>query len=161
IDLVFACARLGAILVPLNTRLAPPEHQYMLQQAGAELLIADGTFVDHVESVRPGCRLADPDAPPAGSPDFPARGPSANEPREGAARDDAALLLVYTSGTTGRPKGAVLTQSAVLWNAINSTAAFDLTSADRVLTVLPMFHVGGLNIQTLPALHAGAIVELH
>jgi fatty-acyl-CoA synthase len=55
----------------------------------------------------------------------------------------------------------VLTQRAILWNAVNSTHMHDLTSADRVLTTLPMFHVGGLNIQSTPALHAGASVSLH
>ncbi len=68
------------------------------------------------------------------------------------------LLLVYTSGTTGRPKGAVLRQEALLWNAVMSQHMHDLTADDHVLTVLPMFHVGGLNIQTTPALQAGATV---
>ena len=70
------------------------------------------------------------------------------------------MLLVYTSGTTGRPKGAVLTQSALQWNALNATHAHDLVSTDHILTNLPLFHVGGLNIQTLPALHAGARVTI-
>ncbi|MEM9138239.1 MAG: AMP-binding protein [Pseudomonadota bacterium] len=70
------------------------------------------------------------------------------------------MLLVYTSGTTGRPKGAVLTQSAVLANAVLSHDMHQMTRDDRVLTCLPMFHVGGLNIQTLPALLAGASVAL-
>ena len=73
---------------------------------------------------------------------------------------DDPVLIVYTSGTTGRPKGAVLTQNALHWNAVNGIALHDLVSTDRVLTFLPMFHVGGLNIQTLPALHAGATVFL-
>src|SRR5262249_14845610 len=59
------------------------------------------------------------------------------------------------------PKGAVLTQGALFWNAVNSTVMHELTSEDRVLTTLPMFHVGGLNIQTVPALHAGASVILY
>ena len=63
------------------------------------------------------------------------------------------LLIVYTSGTTGRPKGAVLRQEALLWNAVMSQHMHRLTSDDHVLTVLPFFHVGGLNIQTTPALH--------
>ena len=75
--------------------------------------------------------------------------------------EDSPLLLCYTSGSTGAPKGVVLTQRAILWNAVNSTHMHDLTSADRVLTTLPMFHVGGMNIQTTPALHAGASVTLH
>ena len=60
------------------------------------------------------------------------------------------LLIVYTSGTTGRPKGAVLRQEALLWNAVMSQHMHGLTSDDHVLTVLPFFHVGGLNIQ-MPA----------
>ena len=71
------------------------------------------------------------------------------------------VLIVYTSGTTGKPKGAVHTQAGLLWNIVNATLCQDLTSRDHVLTVLPMFHVGGLCIQTLPALHAGATVTIH
>jgi fatty-acyl-CoA synthase len=84
--------------------------------------------------------------------------PGPPAPAIGTAQD--ALLLVYTSGTTGRPKGAVLDQRAVQGNALNSLHMHQLTAADRVLTALPMFHVGGLNIQTLPALYAGAEVLL-
>jgi fatty-acyl-CoA synthase len=80
-------------------------------------------------------------------------------PREG--RDDHPLLLCYTSGSTGRPKGVLLTQRALFYNAVNSARMHDFTSEDRVLTTLPLFHVGGLNILTLPALHAGATVTLH
>ena len=71
------------------------------------------------------------------------------------------LLIVYTSGTTGHPKGAVLRQDALLWNAVMSQHMHDMTAEDHVLTVLPMFHVGGLNIQTTPALQLGATVTLH
>ena len=70
------------------------------------------------------------------------------------------MLLAYTSGTTGHPKGALLDQAAMSANAVNSTHAHDLTSHDRVLTTIPLFHVGGLNIQTLPALLGGAAVRL-
>jgi len=73
----------------------------------------------------------------------------------------APLLIVYTSGTTGMPKGVLLSQEALFYNALNATAAFDLTSQDEVLTVLPMFHVGGMNIHTTPALYAGATVTIH
>jgi fatty-acyl-CoA synthase len=75
--------------------------------------------------------------------------------------DDDELLIVYTSGTTGRPKGAVLAQSALLWNGYNAIHAHDLAQSDHVLSVLPLFHVGGLNNQTVPALLAGATVTLH
>jgi len=148
--LLFALARLGAVQVPLNWRLAEPELRFILEDSGARLLAATRDHAAAARAVAPGdCTPFDAeeeaDAPPAP-----------------AAGDDAdPLLLVYTSGTTGHPKGAVLDQRAVLFNALNSRHMHALTPADRVLTVLPMFHVGGLNIQTVPALHAGAEVILH
>jgi fatty-acyl-CoA synthase len=160
--LVFACARIGAICVPLNWRLAPPEHRYILQDAEAGVLFCDPQFREGVEAIRatlPLRHLVGFGFAGEGWRDY--GGLIAGEgeaPRRGRLEDPA--LIVYTSGTTGRPKGAVLTQDALLWNAVNSTALHDLVSTDRVLTFLPMFHVGGLNIQTLPALHAGATVIL-
>jgi fatty-acyl-CoA synthase len=153
--LLFACARLGAILVPLNWRLAAPEHDYMLEDAEAGLLIHDAAFTGHVAALtaaRPTCRTLALEVLAA------LPGDDATEAVGGA---DSPLLIVYTSGTTGRPKGAVLTQSALIWNAVNSTLMHALTGADHVLTTLPLFHVGGLNIQTLPALLAGGRVTLH
>ena len=69
--------------------------------------------------------------------------------------------ICYTSGSTGKPKGVLLTQDALLWNAANSADMHDLTADDIILTTLPLFHVGGLNNQTTPALAAGCSVVLH
>lgn len=166
--LLFACARLGAMLVPLNWRLAPPEHAFILGDAAAKALFVEPDFLDTADAALParGCALiaCGPGAAVAGR-----TGLDALVAEIDPARDDGnphisldcPLLVVYTSGTTGRPKGAVLTQGALFWNAVNSQHMHDMTSADHVLTVLPMFHVGGLNIQTLPALHLGATVTLH
>jgi fatty-acyl-CoA synthase len=163
--LLFACARIGAILLPLNWRLAAPEHARVLADAAARVIIIEKGFVAHAESLRAGWPDAlwltlesavpgwsswqdvEPAATPVG-------------PRDEDAKSDP-VLLCYTSGSTGAPKGVVLTQEALLCNALNSTHMHDLTSADRILTTLPLYHVGGLNILTLPALHAGATVELH
>jgi fatty-acyl-CoA synthase len=76
-------------------------------------------------------------------------------------RSGQPVLILYTFGTTGRPKGAVLTQYTLLCSAQNSVAMHDMTADDRILAVLPLFHAGGLNIQTLPALYVGAAVILH
>jgi fatty-acyl-CoA synthase len=151
IVLLLACARLGAVQVPLNWRLAPPELRFILGHSGATALLATREMRPLAEAAAPeGCAVLDAEAPPPeGTP---------SEPR---GREEDPLLLVYTSGTTGRPKGAVLDQGAVAANARNALALFGLTAADRVLTVLPLFHVGGLNIQTTPALMAGAEVVLH
>jgi fatty-acyl-CoA synthase len=148
--LLFACARLGAIQVPLNWRLAAPEWQFILADSGTRLLCATPEMLDAARDAAPeGCAVVDATRLGTGEPTIPV----------GDEQDP--LLLVYTSGTTGRPKGALLDQRALLFNALNALHGFDLTSADRVLTVLPLFHVGGLNIQTTPALYAGAEVLLH
>ncbi len=153
--LLFACARLGAILLPLNWRLAPPEQAEILNDATPAMLVADPAHADQAKALikgRPDCHLLEFDnisATPA----------SPLSAAAGTAKDP--LLLVYTSGTTGRAKGAILTQQAILCNALNSIHMHDMVSADHVLTVLPMFHVGGLNIHTMPALYSGATVTLH
>lgn len=147
---LLACARIGAMQVPLNWRLAAPEWRFILEDAGASLLLATPDCLQAAVAAAPaGCTVVDAttlhgDATPAA-----------------LGTDDDPLLLVYTSGTTGRPKGAVLDQRALRFNALNAAATFDLSAHDRVLTVLPLFHVGGLNIQTTPALMAGAEVILH
>ena len=148
--LLFACARLGAALVPLNWRLSVEELRWVERDAGLALLVAGDAvhpFAQDFRARRPADGLASGDAAPRAG-------------FAGAPGPEAPLLIGYTSGTTGRPKGAVLTQAAFAANAANARALFDLTAADRVLTVLPMFHVGGLNIQTVPALLAGAQVLL-
>ena len=83
------------------------------------------------------------------------------EAEAGTGSADAELMVVYTSGTTGRPKGAVLGQAAMRANAEMSHHAYAMTPDDLVLNILPLFHVGGLNIQPLPALLAGAGVVIH
>ncbi len=149
IVLLFACARLGAILLPLNWRLAVPELRAILADAGARLLCAMPDLHAAAEAAAPeGCAVLS--SLPEGGADAPAVG-----------RGEDPVLLVYTSGTTGQPKGAVLDQDALLHNALNAEQVFALTPFDAVLTVLPLFHVGGLNIQTLPALRTGAEVLLH
>ncbi len=153
--LLFGLARIGAILLPLNYRLAAAEHAAILAHAGASMLVADETHAAAAESL----------GAAGGSKPLPAsalRSPSARVAHATLqGHDHAPVLLVYTSGTSGRPKGALHRQAGLLWNCINATHANGLIAADHVLTALPLFHVGGLCIQTLPALHAGATVTLH
>jgi fatty-acyl-CoA synthase len=162
--LLFACARLGATLVPLNWRLAPPEHAWMLADCTPQVLFVEPAFIGHVTEIEASLKsmkLVSLGAAPEGwlPWDELQTGTQPTAPRVGG--EDSPLLLCYTSGTTGLPKGVVLAQRALYWNAVNSAHLHDLTSEDRVLTTLPLFHVGGLNIQTTPALHAGASVVLH
>ena len=164
--LLYACARLGAMLVPLNWRLAVAEQLFILSDASVKVLVLEQAFAE----VLPALGKNLPDAGIIGL-DFVPRQGSAFDPVLTQKRGDdgrnpdtdltCPLLIVYTSGTTGRPKGAVLRQEALLWNGIMSQHMHGLTSGDHVLAVLPFFHVGGLNIQTTPALHHGATVTIH
>jgi fatty-acyl-CoA synthase len=163
--LLYACARLGAMLVPINWRLAVPEQLYILADAAAKALVVEQAFADVVAPLRqadPAVQIAGLDFAPDGGATFDAflQGGS-GEGRAASADFTSPLLLVYTSGTTGRPKGAVLRQDALLANAAMSQHLHDMTADDHILTVLPIFHVGGLNIQTTPALQLGATVSLH
>jgi fatty-acyl-CoA synthase len=164
LGLLFACSRLGAILVPVNWRLAPPEVAYILKDCSPKLLIVEPGFIKAVaqtaESLPAMHRLTTGEKQ-EGYPSL-ADALKAAEPTAARRGDPASgAVICYTSGTTGQPKGALLTQDALFWNTVNSAHMHALTQHDRVLTTLPMFHVGGLNIQTLPALHAGATVYLH
>jgi len=134
-----ACEQLGAVLLPLNWRLAPAELAGICGHAGVGHLMGTpeleglaGETLARVQ-LRPG-------------------------PAECVLEGD--LLLVYTSGTTGQPKGAMHTAAGLQANAAAAIAAQGFTAATRVLSTLPLFHVGGLCIQTLPALAAGAKVSL-
>lgn len=153
IALLFACARLGAILVPLNWRLAEAELTFIVDDCTPDLVACDQAFADTARAIA-GPRPVFDDIEPS---DEDSVGPSRNWP--GTIEDP--LLVVYTSGTTGRPKGTVLDQQALLFNALNSLDMHAMTAHDRVLVVLPLFHVGGLNIQLTPALYCGATVHLH
>ena len=165
----FACSRLGTMMVPLNWRFAPPENQYILEDCGAAALFVEPEFHEGAATMRdalPECRFVSMGEAADGWEEFSALVEAGNgaEPAAGAGPDDAGpddpVLIVYTSGTTGRPKGAVLTQNAITFNAINAITAYDMTSRDVVLTNLPMFHVGGLNVHTTPAFLVGATVVL-
>jgi fatty-acyl-CoA synthase len=153
IVLLFALARIGAMLVPLNYRLAGPELDSLLQDCRPVCLVHDATWQDAAQAL--GARAALPVhalsalcAAPA-DPGLPELGAS-----------DRAALLVYTSGTTGRARGALHTQANLLANMAAAVTVQGLRPDDLVATILPLFHVGGLCIQTLPALYAGATVTL-
>ena len=160
--LLFACARLGAILVPINFRLAELERERLIQRTEAKVLVVDTHYRgqaldDSMNCVR--VLLGDDDTS-AGELSY---GNLLHVPGpmlDNRGRLESPLLIVFTSGSTGDPKGAVLTQNAVHWNALNSRVMHDMRRSDRVATALPFFHVGGINIQTLPALQVGASVTV-
>jgi fatty-acyl-CoA synthase len=140
--ILFACAELGAVLVPLNWRLSKSELDWQLGHCGARVVIADAAF----HGVLGGLCMDE--------------GPGA-EPYEGPGSAlEAPWMLMYTSGSTGRPKGALLTHQQLHWNALNTILACDLTPTDATLTFTPLFHTGGMNSHTTPLLHRGGRVVL-
>lgn len=161
--LLYACARLGAMLVPLNWRLAIAEQLFILSDASAKVLVLEQAF----EGLLPELERASHGMAVIGLDFAPRRGETFENLLESGGGGNphadlsCPLLIVYTSGTTGRPKGAVLRQEALFWNGVMSQHMHNMTSDDHVLTVLPFFHVGGLNIQTTPALQLGATVTIH
>ena len=172
IALLFACARLGAMFMPLNWRLAAPEHRQILADCPPSVLFVEPQFVAQTDTLRAALGATElvSDAPAgegwvAGDAFLSRAQPLATRAASpGAAAEvdpRTPLLICYTSGSTGKPKGVVLTQDALAWNALNSAAMHDLVPQDRILTTLPLFHVGGLNNQTTPALRMGCTVVLH
>jgi fatty-acyl-CoA synthase len=158
--LLYACARLGAMLVPLNWRLAVPEQVFILSDASVKALVLQKGFeavIEPLKQVLPDVRIVALDVAPS----FDDLLASSSGDGHNPADLTDPLLIVYTSGTTGRPKGAVLRQEALVWNGVMSQHMHDMTAADHILTALPLFHVGGLNIQTTPALQLGATITLH
>ena len=154
---LLACAKLGAVWVPLNWRLAAPELAAIVAHAGVSVLKHTPELAGLAGQVR---ALAPRPVPP-GLPPVGAQPATGFEGQPSAAAQPGDLMRVYTSGTTGEPKGAVHTQAGMLANIDLALAVQGLTAADRVLAVLPLFHVGGLCIQVLPALAVGAAVNLH
>lgn len=141
---LYACAELGATLFAINWRLAEAERAWQLEHARPRVLLVGPEFEGVVDG--PTVRVdVDPDADPS-------RGP-------GSALSDPWMLL-YTSGTSGRPKGALVTHQQVHWNAVNTALACGLDASSSTLTCTPLFHTGGMNCLSTPLFHAGGRVIL-
>ncbi len=161
LDLFFAIAKLGAVLVPVNWRLAPDEVAWVLADADPSVLAFGEDVAGTVAALLDGlwggrCLALDG---PGGSEERLAGMDDTPVATEGV-DEHTPLMLLYTSGTTGRPKGAVLTHGTITWNAINTAAGWDLHHDDVTLTHTPLFHTGGWNVLTLPLLHRGGTVVL-
>ncbi len=156
---LFATARLGAIFVPLNFRLTGPELAFMIEDCAAVALIVDAhlapTIAPHCDNLKTlkAFLSAEKEA------EWTNTAPAAVGETE-ATEDDVAMIM-YTSGTTGRPKGAMLTHGNFWWNNVNLLLTFDLKLDDVTLTAAPIFHIGGLNVLTLGTFEKGGLVVLH
>jgi fatty-acyl-CoA synthase len=163
LELVFACARLGAIATPLNTRLAPPEIAQLLADCRPRALAFEAALEAPVRAAlaRSSHAIALTLAV-GGEPDAYEAALASTAPGTAIAEVSPAdpMILMYTSGTTGVPKGALLPHRKTLFNSLNAQLFFELTRRDRALVLVPLFHSFGLKILAIPALYAGGSVVL-
>lgn len=159
----FACVKLGAILVPLNFRLTARELDGLLRDCEPRALFvgadeeAVAATIDAVETIAHRIPLATvtpflagPAAPAGGGPFAADRGGKLDDP----------VMILYTAGTTGVPKGAIVTHRMILWNAVNTSLRLELTARDHTQAYAPFFHTGGWHVLFTPFLHNGASTTL-
>ena len=158
LEVQFACGRLGAVFLPLNTRLTVPELEFIVGDASPKVMVHDTELAETALSVARLCKVESSlllgsggsyEAAIAASPPLDAV--------EHVTLDDTSTIM-YTSGTTGRPKGAIITHGMTFWNCVNLGGPAGIMPGSVLLTVLPLFHTGGLNCYTNPILHAGGTV---
>ncbi|MCA9970630.1 MAG: long-chain fatty acid--CoA ligase [Anaerolineales bacterium] len=159
LDLFFACGKIGAIFTPLNWRLAVPELVYIVNNCTPRFLIVGPDFADTAAAMRPDIAvdhvvsLADYAAAVASR-------PATEPPTPPELTPDSTFCILYTSGTTGRPKGALIPHRQVLWNAINTAVSWGLTESDVSPVFTPLFHAGGLFAFLTPLFYLGGRIIL-
>jgi fatty-acyl-CoA synthase len=174
LEIYFSCCRLGAIFVPINFRSALPEIDYFLNNSRPRLFIFGREYAQQLENLclkdslppilsacvgsgDPGSGLInylDETAAYDGQKPFLTRTLGPADPEE-------PQVIMYTSGTTGLPKGAVLTHRKTFFNCLNADIFFKLHADDMMLVILPLFHSGGLFIQAAPTIYKGATLVIH
>lgn len=152
-ELQFACGRLGAIMLPLNWRLTVPELEYILGDSSPKLLIHDKGFAAQAAALSNDRIEIDHDRPD-GDYERALAEVGAGPAPVPLTHDDIGMVM-YTSGTTGHPKGAIITHGMVFWNCVNLGIPALITPETVQLVVLPLFHTGGLNCYVNPVFHAG------
>ena len=160
-EIQFACFRIGAVFVPLNWRLATPELVYIVADASPTVLISDDENWDTSVELKASSSIAHLiDVRGDGGTSAYETGIAGAEPvpEMVAQTHDDICTILYTSGTTGRPKGAIISHGMVFWNAVNLGLPFGVSAETVFLTVLPLFHTAGLNCHANPVFHAGGRV---
>lgn len=156
-ELLFACAKLGAILVPLNWRMPASELIQLIADCAPMLMIAGAEDRDTARTAS--APMALPQFELDGA--YPAlRDAARPHPGRAAWPGEECWYLIYTSGTTGQPKGVIQTYGMALVNTVNIGQAIGLRGTDSTLNFLPLFHTAGINLHTLPVLFSGGTVHI-
>lgn len=166
LETMFACAKIGAVFVPINYRLSASEVHYIVQDSGGIVFIYEERLqevvVDLKQKDTPIQKYVRIDGELLAGEyhyeDLIDQGLAKESSLESELHEPH--LMMYTSGTTGQPKGAILTQGNTLWNAINCISALPINEKTITLTVAPLFHIGGMSIFTTPVLYKGGTVVL-
>ncbi|MGF2614751.1 long-chain fatty acid--CoA ligase [Rossellomorea vietnamensis] len=154
-DFLFACLKIGAVFVPLNWRLSTEELQFVVSDAAPVIMGVLSCFIKQASGLQEDFYLIEVD-----SNHYLDQYPAADRLGGPLLQESDPLAMIYTGGTTGHPKGAVLSHRSIMWNAVNTIVSWNLTDRDTTMTCIPMFHTGGLNALSIPVLIAGGTVVL-
>jgi len=166
VDILFGLGKLGAILAPLNWRLTSRELTYIINDCQPKVLIVGPEFVSVYDGMKNAIKvehtLALEGAQISGAESYEGllNQSSALEPKRIDVEDEDAYCILYTSGTTGKPKGAILPHRQILWNAINTVISWGLSEKDVSPILTPMFHSGGLFVFLVPLFYAGGRIVM-
>ncbi|MFX1561545.1 MAG: long-chain fatty acid--CoA ligase [Promethearchaeota archaeon] len=162
LDILFACGKIGAILTPFNTRLTTPEIEYLLKKTTPSMIFYDPDLGVQFGELRPFLKKQDVIVMGNRKSDSEADLKSLMSSKSSSAVERPALtlddpyLIVFTGGTTGLPKGAVLSHGLVFWNSVNTIVSWGLRPDDIQPLLFPLFHTGGINVLLVPFIHLGA-----
>lgn len=152
--LIGAVQKSGIVLVPINYRLSPKEVGYIVSDCSPSILIYEKKYESlATEITEAGCSLMALEALSSAS-------QSSQKIENTAIAEDDSAFILYTSGTTGFPKGALYSHNMLLWNSLNTLMRLNLTQDDKTVLCMPPFHTGGINVLLTPLLHLGGSVVL-
>src|SRR5258707_1564251 len=159
LEVQFACGRIGAVFLPLNTRLTVPELQFIVGDSSPKVMIHATDLAEVALTVAKLCNVSSALLlGPGGSYEAAIAGSKPLDRFEDVTHDDISTIM-YTSGTTGLPKGAIITHGMTFWNCVNLGGPAYVSPSTVLLTVLPLFHTGGLDFDPDPGLPSGGPVR--